>query len=349
MPIFSVPNIKISGIAACTPSNIVDNQAYKFSSETEKELFIKTVGIRYRRIVQNNVTASDLCITAAKNLLESLKWDVSEVKILVFISQTPDYLIPYTSSILQEKLGLSKDCMAFDINLGCSGYVYGLSIASSLLNNLNSGKALLLVGDCSSTCISDKDKSVTPLFSDAGSASALEKKSGELMSFNLQTDGKEFDDIIIEDGGMKSPFTSDSLLYKEIEPGMERNRMQMKLDGMKIFNFALREIPKNVLDLYTYANKKNEEISAAVFHQANLLLNESVRRKLKIEASKVPYSLYEYGNTSSASIPLTICHQYSINKATPSLSLLCGFGVGLSWGSCLANLSSAKILPIIEV
>jgi 3-oxoacyl-[acyl-carrier-protein] synthase-3 len=349
MPVFSVPNIKISGIASAVPANTVDNQDYDFSTDAERVLFLKTVGIRYRRIVNNDLTASDLCMKAANKLLESLACDVAEINLLIFISQTPDYLIPFTSGILQEKLGLSKDCMAFDINLGCSGYVYGLSIAASLLNNMNGGKALLLVGDCSSSCISEKDKSVTPLFSDAGSATLIEQSKGDELHFNLQTDGKEFDDIIIQDGGMKSPFKTDSLLYRELESGIERNSTQMSLDGLKIFNFALREIPQNANRLMTENNKSIEEIDAAFFHQANLLLNESVRKKLKITADKTHYSLHDYGNTSSASIPVTICHNNSLNPTKLHQTLLCGFGVGLSWGSCLANLSSAKILPIIEV
>ncbi len=327
----------------------MDNNDYNFGTESEKQLFIKTVGIRYRRIAEKGTTASDLCIAAANKLMEQIGWERSEIKILIFISQTPDYQIPFTASIIQDKLSLTKDCMAFDINLGCSGYVYGLSIAASLLNSLSAGKALLLVGDCSSHCISTNDKSVTPLFSDAGSATALEKKEGETMSFNLQTDGNEFDDIIIQDGGMKSPFSSDSLLYKEIEPGINRAAINMSLDGLKIFNFALREIPGNVNNLLAHSIIDVAEIETAFFHQANLLMNESIRKKLKINADKVPYSLYEFGNTSSASIPITICNKLHNKETKPKTVLLCGFGVGLSWGSAIADLSSAKILPIIEV
>jgi 3-oxoacyl-[acyl-carrier-protein] synthase-3 len=204
-------------------------------------------------------------------------------------------------------------------------------------------KGLLLVGDCSSACISMLDKSVAPLFSDAGSATALEYASGERMVFNLQTDGKEFDDIIIRDGGMKHPFASDSLMYSEMESGQLRNGLQMKLDGMKIFNFALREVPGNIQQLLYFATVEKESVAMAYFHQANLLMNERVRMKIGFASEKTPYTLYNYGNTSSASIPLTIC----AHPSAASTNLICGFGVGLSWGSAIINLSDTAILPVL--
>lgn len=345
MALFSVPNVKIAGISACVPKQTEDNLALELLNENERELFVKTIGIRYRRLAEKGTTAADLCNVSAEKLIEKLGWKKDEISVLVFVSQTPDYLIPFTACTIQENLGLSKSCLAFDINLGCSGYVYGLSVVASLLQNMQGAKALLLVGDCSSSVISKTDKSVTPLFSDAGSATALQFSEGELLHFNLQTDGKEFDDIIIRDGGMRSPFMADSLLYAEIEKGVSRNGLQMKLDGMKIFNFALREVPANVNDLLLFANLKTDEISSAYFHQANQLMNERVRQKIGFSTEQTPYSLYDFGNTSSASIPVTI-------TAKPTASenvLLCGFGVGLSWGSAVADFSQTSILPLVEI
>ncbi|MBL7801569.1 MAG: ketoacyl-ACP synthase III [Chitinophagales bacterium] len=343
MPLFSVSNIQIKSVAACVPSQTEDNQSFELLNETERNLFIKTIGIRYRRIVESGITAADLCTKAANAILTNNNLNREDIQVLIFVSQTPDYLIPFTACIIQDKLGLSKNCMAFDINLGCSGYVYGLSIIGALLQNMPGAKGLLLVGDCSSTCISMQDKSVAPLFSDAGSATLLEYKEGEQMHFHLQTDGKEFDDIIISDGGMKHPFVSDSLLYKEIAIGQVRNNLHMKLDGMKIFNFALREVPGNVAQLLEYSALPKDQIDKAYFHQANLLMNERVRIKIGLPEEKVPYTLYDYGNTSSASIPLTLC-AYPIQSQNVLLS---GFGVGLSWGSALVNLNEADILPIL--
>ncbi len=348
MAIFSINNINIAAISATVPKNIEDNLAYPHVTEKEKQQFIDTVGIRYRRVVSDETTAADLCILSAEKVLSELNWNKEDISILVFVSQTPDYKIPFNASGIQHKLGLSKSCISFDINLGCSGYVYGLSVVGSMLSSMQSGKALLLVGDCSSSCISSSDKSVAMLFSDAGSATALEFTKGKSIQFNLQTDGSEHDAIIIPAGGMKMPSSSSSLIVDDIEPGISRNKEQMILDGMKIFNFTLREVPKNMLDLLQYTNRGIDDIDFFYLHQANLLMNESVRKKLKIDASKVPYSLYKYGNTSSASIPVTI----SLNNNTIAKTrkcLLSGFGVGLSWGSCILDLSETIIIPLQEL
>lgn len=348
MAIFSIDNINIAAISAVVPSNIEDNLDYPYVTEKERQQFIDTVGIRYRRIVNNKTTAADLCLSASEKLILNLDWKKEDINILVFISQTPDYKIPFNASEIQYKLGLSKSCIAFDINLGCSGYIYGLSVVGSLLSSLQSGKALLLVGDCSSSCISPLDKSVAMLFSDAGSATALEYKKGKSITFNLQTDGAEHEAIMIPAGGMKNPSSTSSLILEELEPGITRSKEHMILDGMKIFNFTLREVPKNILDLLQFVKKNIAEIDIFFLHQANLLMNESIRKKLKIDDSKIPYSLYNYGNTSSASIPVTITSNHNINTSN-KICLLSGFGVGLSWGSCIVDLSDTAILPLQEL
>lgn len=345
MALFTVPNVKIAGISACVPQNTDDNLALELLSEKERELFVKTIGVRYRRIAPKGTTAADLCRISAEKLIAELGWSKDEISVLVFVSQTPDYIIPYTACTIQDKLGLSKQCLSFDINLGCSGYVYGLSVISSLMQNMRGAKGLLLVGDCSSSVISKTDKSVVPLFSDAGSATALTFSENERLHFNLQTDGSEFDNIIVRDGGMRSPFTADSLLYAEFEKGVARNGLQMKLDGMKIFNFALREVPTNMSDLFAYSGVSTENIAAAYFHQANHLMNERIRQKIGFSAEKTVYSLYDFGNTSSASIPVTITTRPIFGEHI----LLCGFGVGLSWGSAVVDFRQISILPLIEV
>jgi 3-oxoacyl-[acyl-carrier-protein] synthase-3 len=343
MSSFTVPGIKIAGLSACVPKQVEDNKDFALIPTAEWDLFIKTVGIRYRRVAPQGTTAADLCYTAAEKLIADLNWNRNDIKVLVFVTQTPDYLIPNTSSILQEKLQLSKGCLAFDVNLGCSGYVYGLSIVAGLLQNIPNGKALLLVGDISTATISMKDRSTAPLFSDAGSATALEHCAGKKIHFNLQTDGKEFDDIIIYDGGYRNWYNKQSEEYVEYDKGVVRNKLQMKLDGVKIFNFALREIAPNINALLEEYQIEKSSINYFVFHQANLLMLESVRKKLKLEPEKVPYSLHDYGNTSSATIPLTMVTNLRNKLIDGKLNLLLsGFGVGLSWGS--AYLETEKII-----
>ena len=350
MALFSIPGVKVSGIAAAAPKPVEDNADFELFTESERELFIKTVGIRYRRIAPKGTTASDLCLHAAQKLLTDLNWNREDVSILVFITQTPDYIIPNTASLLQQKLGLSKTCIAFDVNLGCSGYVYGLSIVSGLLQNMCGAKALLLVGDISTATISMRDKSTAPLFSDAGTATALEFSAGQQLHFNLQTDGKEYDDIIIPGGAYRNSFNEQQLVYTEYEKGICRNDLHMKLDGVKIFNFGLREVAANVDALLAENNIAKESIDHFVFHQANLLMLESIRKKLKVGAEKVPYSLYDYGNTSSATIPVTLVTKLRAQLQQGRLKLLLsGFGVGLSWGSAYIETENIVCPEMIEV
>ncbi len=349
MAVFSLQHVKVSGVSASVPAPVADNMECELLSLKDRELFVKTVGIRYRRIAPPETTASDLCFAAAEKLLSDIKWDKSEIDILVFITQTPDYLIPNTASILQQRLGLSKKTIAFDINLGCSGYVYGLSIVGSLLQNMPGGKALLLVGDVSTHTISQKDKSTVPLFSDAGSATALEYSSGAFMHFNLQTDGKEYDDILVPDGGFRNKVNEKSFREVEYEQGIIRTNLDMKLDGVKIFNFALREVAPNIRELFEQKNISSDSIDYCVMHQANKLMLESVRKKSGITPDKVPYSLFSFGNTSSASIPLTIVSELrqKVSEQRAKL-LLSGFGVGLSWGSCYLETENLVCPEIIK-
>jgi len=350
MAIFSVPNIQVKGVSAAVPKQVEDNSDFALLTENERALFINTVGIRYRRVAPENMTASDLCQQAAEKLLSELNWDKGEIKILVFITQTPDYIIPNTASVLQQKLGLSKNCLAFDVNLGCSGYVYGLSIVGGLLQNMPGAKALLLVGDISTTTISMQDKSTAPLFSDAGTATALEHSNGQQIHFNLQNDGGEFEDIIIPGGGYRNRFTANQLEYTEYEKGISRNDLHMKLDGVRIFNFGLREVAPNIDALLNDKKIEKNSIDYFVFHQANLLMLESIRKKLKVLAEKVPYSLYNYGNTSSATIPVTLVANLGEALQNRKLKLLLsGFGVGLSWGSAYLETENIVCPKVIEV
>jgi len=350
MALFFIENVSIEGIAASVPKQTADNLLLDLLTEKERNLFIKAVGIRYRRVAPKGITASDLCFEAALKILKETNTLPSEVSGLIFVTQTPDYLIPNTASILQHKLGLSKSCIAFDVNLGCSGYVYGLSLAAGFSSRIEGSKILLLVGDVSTKVISQRDKSVVPLFSDAGSATIVSYKKGSTFYFNLQTDGAEYDDIIIPDGGLRNATNAQSFIEEEKEPGIFRNNLQMKLDGIRIFNFALREVASNIHTLYEKYNLSLAETDFIFLHQANKLMLESVRKKLNVEARKVPYSLYDFGNTSSATIPLTMVantrKELSENK---NHLLLCGFGVGLSWGSVFLETQSICISELIEI
>lgn len=352
MSFVTLDNISFAGVSACVPHAGYSNLDYSHVSIEERELFIKTTGIKERRVAGDNISTSDLCYEPAKQLIEKLNWDKNDIDVIIMVTQSPDYFIPGSAIILQHKLGLKKSCLAFDINLGCSGYIYGLYVLGNLLSSGQLKKGILLAGDKSTMSTAFTDKSAYPLFGDAGSATALQfDKNADTMYFNMGSDGSGKDAINIEHGGSRHGIQKDTFDLIEIEPGIAREKRHLKLDGIGIFNFALREVSPNVNELYQMANEKMEDTDFFIFHQANKLINESVRKKLKItDVSKVPYSLEKYGNTSSASIPLTMVTEVSGNLISKKTRLcLSGFGVGFSWGSALIKTDQIVCLPLIEL
>lgn len=345
-------NVRISGISACVPKNIEENSLLDlFQSTVEYERFVATTGIERRHIVKKGICSSDLCYEAAEKLINELGWNKKEIDCLIFVSQTPDYILPATACILQNRLKLSNECASFDISLGCSGWVYGMTVLSSMLSNGNYKKGLLLAGDTVSVTKSPKDKTTYPLFGDAGTATAFEFSEGTegIVSY-LCTDGGGAEAIMIRDGGFRHPFTADSLVYKEYESGSFRNDLQSYLDGVSVFTFGLSKAPKSVNKLLEYSGRQIEDIDYFVFHQANMLMNEKIRAKLKLPQEKVPYILRDFGNTSSTSIPLTLVVSKGRELRSQCLNIVaCGFGVGLSWGSVLFNTQSIVCCDLIEI
>ncbi len=351
MAVFKIDHISIGGVAACVPEQRSRTADYTRISEADRKLFETGTGIVERRVAPESVCTSDMCFAAAQRLLAETGTDASEIDLLVFVSQSPDYFLPATSILLQERLGLSKRTMAFDINLGCSGYVYGLAVASNLLSLPGFRKGLLLCGDKSSFSAAYTDKSTHPLFGDAGTATLIEHHPGAApLYFNLQTDGGGWESIIIRGGGTRNRFTEDSLKKVKIEEGIERSACDLELNGIEVFNFSLREVKPNVEELLRFSGKSLEEIDYVLMHQANKLINESVRKKLKLEKEKVPYSIDRFGNTSSASIPLTLVTELgaTLRHARKEL-LLSGFGVGYSWGSVLLSADRLVVPELIEL
>jgi len=352
MALFSIPDIRIAGISASVPKKEVSTRDYELLSEKEREFFIKTVGVEKRRVADPGMATSDLSLEAARKLIEGLNWDPQEIELLIFVSQSRDYLIPATAGILQDKLGLPKTCVALDISKGCSGYVYGLSVMGRMMTGGAIKKGLFLVGDVSTQNTSYKDKSTYPLFGDAGTATALEFVPGAPdMHFNLQTDGSGYEAIIIPDGGIRNYASKEhSFEYEEISEGISRNRFHIALDGMEVFNFSLREVPPNIRTLLEHAGEELDNMDHVVTHQANKLMNESIRKKLKIDPEKYPYSIGEFGNTSSASIPLTMISAMRNEITEKKLKLLLsGFGVGLSWGSVVLETDKVYCPDLIEI
>lgn len=351
MATFTVPGIRIAGIAACVPAREVSNADYKWVSAKEREQLIKTIGVEKRRHVSKGTTTSDMCRASAEKLFQGLDWPKEEIQLLVFVSQTRDYFIPQTSGILQDKLGLPKTCISLDVGLGCSGYVYGLAMMGGMMNAFGIRKGLLLVGDISSLNSAYRDKSTYPLFGDAGTATALEADpAAPPMHFSLEGDGAGHQAIIIPDGGMRHIMSKKSFNYKRIAPGIQRSRLHVALNGIEVFNFSLREVVPNIRKLLKFSEQDINQIDYIVFHQANKLINETLRKMLKVDKEKVPLSIGKYGNTSSASVPLTIVSELRDELGQRNLNLLLSaFGIGLSWGTAGITLEKPYCPEIIEI
>jgi 3-oxoacyl-[acyl-carrier-protein] synthase-3 len=320
-------------------------------TEDERKIFIKNTGTEERRVSNPKTITSDFCEKATNELLKKLDWERESIDVLIFVSQSPDYYLPTTSAILQHKLNFKKGIVAFDINLGCSGYNYGLYIISNLMSSGNLKRGILLTGDTSTLSTNYKDKSTYPLFGDAGSATALEfDAEAAPMYFNMFTDGSGYKSIIVEDGGARNQFTEQSFIEHKIEEGIYRSGKNLVLDGIEVFNFALKEVAVSIEELLKESKTDANSIDYFVFHQANKFINECVRKKCKVEPEKVPYSIQKFGNTSSASIPLTMIFKIKEELENKSLNLLLsGFGVGYSWGNTILQTNKIVCTEIIEI
>lgn len=351
MAIFSISDVAIKGISCCVPKNIEFNRELNFMSTEEIEKFIEVTGVEERRIADKDICTSDLCYKAAEKLISDLGWQREEIEIIVFVSQTADYILPVSATILQHRLGLSKSCIAFDVPLGCSGYIYGTSIIASMMKASGLKRGILLAGDTISKVISKSDKSTLPLFGDAGSATAFEYDStANELYFDLGSDGSGKNAIIINDGGARNRTKVTSFEYIEIDSGINRNACQLVLEGMDVFGFGISQVPKTVNDLLNGFDLNKEKIDFFIFHQANLKMNLAIVKKLKLPIDKVPFSLKHFGNTSSATIPLTIVSELNGKIQEKKCDLLmCGFGVGLSWGTMFANQCQVATLSLIQI
>lgn len=340
MATLTVDGISIKGISCCVPSVIERNIDIQNQSIEDIQKFIDVTGVENRHVASDSVCTSDLCLKAADDLLKSLQWEKESINIIIFVSQTGDYLLPVTSAILQDKLGLSKNCIAFDIPLGCSGYVYGISVIVGMMKAFGLKRGIFLAGDTISKLVSKQDKSTYPLFGDAGSATAFEIDNDESgIYFDLGTDGSGYQSIIVPSGGARNVVEINSLNQIEFDSGISRNQCQLALDGMDVFSFGISQAPKTVNKLLEAFSIDKDKIDYFIFHQANMMMNKMIAKKLKLPIEKVPYSLKNFGNTSSATIPLTIVTELADKlKQKDSSFIFCGFGVGLSWGTVNLNL-----------
>jgi len=342
-------NIGIRGISACVPPKKIYNKNLGYlipAKEIEKT--INAIGIYERRISDADICSSDLCFKAAKKLIDDNEMDINTIDVLLFLSQTPDYKIPANAPLLQHRLGLPNTTACFDINLACSGYVYGLSTAFAYASQQGINKVLLLVGETTTKLTSPYDKVNWPLFGDAGTATFIEKGDYCDSYFELMTDGSGAKSLMIPAGQCRNPTTVENLEITEREEGNKRSDHQMYMDGMDVFNFTLRVVPKAIKNMLTVLSIQSDEIDYFLFHQANKFMIDFIVKSLKIDTAKVPYCIDRFGNTSSASIPLTIVSELESKIRGKEKIILCGFGAGLSWGTVYTEFKNCAISPLIE-
>ena len=324
MAFLEVKKVKIAGISACVPSGVEETFDYDLLPREMLEKYVESVGVLKKHRAKEDQCTSDLCCEAAEKLITDLQWDKSEIDLLVFASHTGDYKLPSTSCTLQHRLGLPTDIMAFDINHGCSGYLYGLSIISNLMSTGSFKKGLLLVGNTQSKNVSYYDQSTYLIFGDAGTVTALEYQPDnyDLMKFHFLTDGSEFSSVYIPEGGYRHPITPDSFVMEEDEEGIKRNKTHLRMNGTDVFSFANSYMPKSIGALMNHYDINKDDIDFLVMHQANKFLCEKIRKKIKIPAEKTPYTFPDYGNTSGGSIPLTMTLKLNQPLAKEKLKLL---------------------------
>jgi 3-oxoacyl-[acyl-carrier-protein] synthase-3 len=311
---------------------------------------VDKTGVEERRFTTASQTASDLCFAAAEQLFLENSTDKSEIDILLFVSQTPDFRMPATSVTLQHRLGLPKSTAAFDIGLGCSGFVYGLSVAYAYANMPQVRKVLLLDGETRSKVYHPKDRKTGFIFGDAAVAAIIEKQDSGTSYFSLNSDGSKSDLIKIDAGGYRNPSNENTTKEKVVdEHGNIRTDEHGYMNGADVFNFVLREIPKNIKNTLAFSNTEIGDLDFYVFHQANKFMNDYLAKKLKLDLAKVPSSIHKYGNTSSVSIPITIVDALKGKLDSPKKLLLCGFGVGMSWATAVINTKKINISTIVEV
>lgn len=341
--------IGISAVAACVPKNISSNYNLDhIMSKEEIEKTVDSIGIKEKRFVDDNVCASDLCYKAAEKLFQDNDVEKESIDMLLFISQTPDYKIPGTAPILQERLGLSKDTACIDLSLGCSGYIYGLSTAFAYASTEGINRVLLLVGDTFSKIVNPLDKVNAPLYGDAGTATLIEKGDFTKSYFNLFADGSGSEAIIIPAGQSRIPATIDNLLEYKQKDGSVRSQNELFMDGMDVFNFSLRAVPNSIKEILSFSNKSLDEIDIIVLHQANRFMTDFLIKRLKYNTGLVPYCLEKYGNTSSPSIPLTISSELSGQMIDNKRVIMCGFGAGLSWGAFYYEFQRCNVSEVVE-
>lgn len=348
MALVRYKGVAIKAISACVPKNVSDNRDLGYLiPEEEIEKTINSIGIKKKRYVDDDVTASDLCFKAAEKLIADNQIDRSSIDMVLFLSQLSDYKIPATAPILQHRLGLATTTAALDLSLGCSGWVYALSTAMAYASMPGINRVLLLDGETFSKFVNRMDKVDAPLYGDAGTATLVEKSEDDFESvFALYSDGSGEDAVKIKAGGGRFRTTIENLNEHVEKDGSILSDNEVFMNGMEVFNFVMRTVPRSIKDLCASEGLELASVGHLILHQANKFMTDFVAKRIKYPLERVPYCLDKYGNTSSPSIPLTISSELNDQPLTDAI--VSGFGAGLSWATAHISLADCKVSPVIE-
>ncbi len=348
MAFYHSNGIEIAGIACVVPDNYVTVESFtEVFGEQIPAKFTAGTGVKSMYKALPEQTASDLAAAAAENLFANTAVDRDQIGMMILVTQSPDYRRPSSASVVQKRLGLPIDCACMELNLGCSGFVYGLQTMMSMLSASDQKYGLLLMGETASKLVDPLDKSIVMLYGDAGAAVLLEKTgTGKPVTTLLRSDGSRFMSIILPAGGFRDmnppreKFTCSD--------GIERSLYDIYMDGTSVFSFSITDVPLAIKDYLGYTNTAPDDYDLFLFHQANQFIIRQLSKKLRLSAEKVPISLDRYGNTGGISIPLTLCDHYGEQDAGVKNCFMAGFGVGLSWGVIAAEIDTGKILPVVK-
>ena len=350
MGLLKFNNVGIKAISATVPRNVVRTRSLtEYFSEEHIEKFIESTGIEERRFVEKDQCASDLCFSAACNLFEKKDINRDEIDMLILVTQTPDYRSPGSAIILQNRLGLKKSTIVYDLNMTCSGFIHGLMMSYSFLNTPGINNILLMVGDTLSKLISPRDKSTGMLLGDAGVATLITKGEKYGTSyFSMNTDGAYTEATMCPAGGYRMMSSKETVEYREYEDGSIRNLEQAIMNGMDVFSFAISELPIDIKRLLTFADVSIENIDKYAFHQANKFMIDHIAKKVKADKSKILRSIHKYGNTAGVSIPLTLVENRTLINRGESI-LMNAIGAGFVYGTVLLNIADCEILELNEL
>jgi 3-oxoacyl-[acyl-carrier-protein] synthase-3 len=340
-------NYSIEGMSIAAPAFITGVESFNdtFGADVVENISAMT-GIKSFRRTPPEQTASDLGYVAARELLDRSSVNQEEIGLLIYVTQKPDYRIPSTAYVLQKRLRIGNDCSCFDINLACSGFVYGLHTAMSMLNFSDKKFALVITGDTTTKTISPYDRTMMLLFGDSGTATLIRKSNVSTKSYTaLRTDGKRFKAIITPSGAYRNLEGSKERVLWSDE--IVRSDYDTHMKGMDVFGFSISDVPKLMKEFMEQLGTTPENYDCFALHQPNLYMLKKIAHKIKIPKEKLLVSIDRFGNNSSSSIPLVLADHYGDTKSGLIKAFMCGFGSGLSWGCADVNIDVKNILPII--